>query len=50
METLTERSDDWPGKQKIETRHNPAPSERKAYVEQDDWREVCLPLRLCLTY
>jgi hypothetical protein len=46
---IHERRDDWPSKQ-VDFRHNAAPSENKAYPEQEDWREVCLPPMAYLTY
>lgn len=51
METppIHKRRDDRPSKQ-INFRHRAAPSEHKTYVEQEDWREVCLSPMVYLTH
>ena len=47
--SIHERPDDRPSKQ-VDFRHFAALSEHKAYAEQEDWREVCLPIMAYLTH
>jgi len=46
---IHERRGDKPSKQ-FGLGHHAAPSEHKAYAEQKDWREVCLPPMAYLTH
>src|SRR5258708_2453015 len=47
--TAHERCNGLPRKQS-DVQHNVVPLERKAYTEQEDWREVCLPSMSFLTH